>query len=113
MLAAIKKHGMTALAGALGIWFLSIGVTVSVSPGWDASAGERILWGTVCLAAALLVFGGLVGMRRGTRGSRIALALGAVLGAAFTFWIVAPPVVALAVLVWLFVTRERRTPKPA
>jgi hypothetical protein len=113
MLARIKKHGMVALSGALGLWYLLIGVTAPLSgDDWTGGTGEMLAFGLVCGVAAILVFTGLVRLRKSKRWARTMLGIGAVMGAMFTFWIVVPVVVALAVLLWLFVTRERRTPAP-
>jgi len=112
MLRGVKKHGMVALTSALGLWYLVIGISAPLSGDWDGGTAAKVGFGTVCGLAGILVFAGLVGRRRSKWASAV-LAAGAVLGAVFTFWIVVPVVVALAVLVWLFVTRERRTPAPA
>ena len=113
MLSKVKKHGMVALTGALGVWYLFIGITAPLSAYWEGDTAGKVASVTLCGLAGTVVIAGLVGRRNSKRWASPALAVGAVLGAVFMFWIVVPVVVALAVLVWLFVTRERGAPAPA
>ncbi|HLB04487.1 MAG TPA: hypothetical protein VJK66_05655 [Gaiellaceae bacterium] len=114
MLSMTKKHGMIALTGALGLWYLFIAVTAPLSgDDWTGGTREMLTFGLVCGIAAILVFTGLVRLRKSKRWARTMLGIGAVMGAVFTFWIVVPVVAALAILIWLLVTRERRTPAHA
>ena len=112
MLGKVKKRGMVALACALGLWYLFISIMVPLTGDFEGTAG-KVAFGTVCGLAGILVFAGLMARGRSKRWATPVIGVGSVLGAVLMYWIVVPVVVALAVLVWLFVTRERRAPAPA
>lgn len=99
----LKKHGMAALAVALGIW---------------AAAAVPILIGSddrlqlaVSASFGLLILGGLIAVQRGFRGGRVAVAVGAIGTGLMTVWLVLPLLAAIAVVIWLLATRDvRRVP---
>jgi hypothetical protein len=108
MVALLKKYGMVALAVALGVWATTIGVVLVVS-------GDDRAQGAVAISLGLLILGGLAAMHRGLRGARATIAVGAVGAGLISVWVVIPPIAAVAILVWLYETRELRQvpPQPA
>lgn len=109
MIGLLKKHGMVALTVALGVWAISMPVVVAFDH--EADVGWRWLYGGVSFGFGLLILGGLIARRRGLRGGGTVLALG-VIGTGFWWaWLVIPPIVAVAILAWLYVPRLlRRAP---
>jgi lysylphosphatidylglycerol synthetase-like protein (DUF2156 family) len=85
-----------------------MGVMVPLNEWSQAEAAGA--YGALCGAAAVLVFAGLWGRSHSKGWASRIVAAGAILGAALTWWLVAPIVAALAVVVWLVVTRESRAP---
>ena len=85
-----------------------------LDPEWGATGAEKTVLAIAIGGAGVLVLGGLVGMRQGRRGARAALTLGVLAGGLFSWWAVAPTVIAAAILVWLYAPRRwRRTPQPS
>lgn len=110
MIGLLKKHGMVALTVALGVWATTV-VPVLVLLDDTADGGAYSLYGAGSIAFGLLILGGLVAMRRGLRGGRTALALGAIATGIVVWWFVIPAITAVAILVWLYVPRRvRRAP---
>lgn len=102
----LKKHGMMALTGALGVLTISLAIAAAA---FDDIEPSQV---AILFVAGLLILGGLVAMRRGLRGGRTAVALGAIVPGALLVWTVILPIVTLAVLIWLFAGR-RPHPAPA
>jgi hypothetical protein len=107
MRTAIRRHGMVALTGALGVWLLAMAAAVWVDPSAPASTLGKALVSVAVATAGLAVLTGLVARHAGRRGSRELIALGAVVGGVTSIWAVLPTVVAGAVLVWLYRPRRR------
>jgi VIT1/CCC1 family predicted Fe2+/Mn2+ transporter len=100
----LKKHGMTALAIALGVWATTV---VPILIGSD----DR-LQAAVSVAFGLLILGGLVAVHRGLRGGRVAVAVGAVGTGLIAVWLVLPAMAAVAIVIWLYATRDGRQAPP-
>ncbi len=101
----MKNYGMVVLTLALGI------VTISISVGVMAFDDGKRLQGAILFVAGLLLLGGLVAVRRGLRGGRAAVALGAIVPGLLGIWTIILPIVTLAILAWLYAGREpRRSP---
>lgn len=110
MIGLLKKHGMVALTVALGAW-ATAGLPIVVGFDDTTDAGAYWLYGAGSFAFGLLILGGLIAMRRGLRGGRTAVALGAIATGIVVWWLVIPAVAAVAILVWLYVPRRlRRAP---
>ena len=107
MIGLLKKHGMVSLTVALGVWATTV-VPILVALDDEATSGDRWLQGAVSFALGLLILGGLIAMRRGLRGGRTAVALGAIGTGILVIWLVIPAVAAVAILVWLYVPRRLR-----
>lgn len=107
MLELLKKHGMVALAVALGVW------SITVVPLFVGS-GDPVQ-GAVSISLGLLILGGLIAMQRGARGGRLAVASGAIGNGLLAVWLIVPPIAAVAIVLWLFATRDARQapPQPA
>jgi hypothetical protein len=106
MIGLLKRHGMMALTVALGV--LTISLAIAAAAFGDVQRSQV----AAMLVAGLVLLGGLVAMRRGLRGGRTAVALGAIVPGALLVWTVILPIVTLAVLIWLFAGR-RPHPAPA
>ena len=104
MIDLVKKHGLMALAVALGVWAAAV---VPILIGSDDSIQVA-----VSVVFGLLILGGLILMHRGVRGARLAVAAGAIGTGLLTVWLVLPPIAAVAVVIWLVATRESRQPLP-
>jgi hypothetical protein len=105
--ALLKKHGMVALAVALGVW------SIAVAPILIGSDDRTQV--IVSISFGLLLLGGLVALHRGLRGARAAIAVGAIGAGLLAIWLVLPAVAGVAILIWLYETRESRQapPQPA
>jgi hypothetical protein len=109
MIELLKKHGMTALTVAFGVATTVLAVTVA------AFRDVEQLQAAILFVGGLLVLGGMAAMRRGLRGGRPAVAIGAIVPALLLVWTVVVPIVSLVILVWLFAGRqpERAPIQPA
>lgn len=105
MIELLKSYGMVALTGALGVATTSLAIAVAIF------GDAEHLQAALLFVAGLLMQGGLVAMRRGLRGGRIAVALGTIVPGLAGAWTVILPIVTLAILIWLFGGFElRRAP---
>jgi len=100
----LKKHGMVALAVALGVWATTVVPILVGSDDW-LQVGVSVSFG-------LLILGGLIAMHRGLRGGRVAVALGAIGTGMMTLWLVVPTIATVAILIWLYATRDVRQVPP-
>jgi len=107
MIELLKKYGMAALAVALAVWAITVVPLLAGSP-------DR-LQGALSIGFGLLILGGLVAMRRGLRGGRVAVAVGALFTGFLVVWLVIPAIAAIAIVIWLLATRdlEHVPPQPA
>jgi hypothetical protein len=64
------------------------------------------------VAFGLLILGGLVAVHRGLRGGRVAVAVGAVGTGLIAVWLVLPAMAAVAIVIWLYATRDGRQAPP-
>ena len=64
------------------------------------------------MSFGLLILGGLIAMHRGIRGGRVAVALGAIGTGMMTLWLVLPTIATVAILIWLYATRDVRQVPP-
>ncbi len=105
----MKNYGMVALTLALGVF------AISISIGVFALDGDRRMQGAILFVAGILMLGGLIAIRSGVRGGRPAIALGAIVAGLLGVWTVILPIVALAILIWLYAPSQlRREPvRPA
>jgi hypothetical protein len=102
MFGLFKSYGMIALTLALGVATISLAIL-----GEAVGDIERSQVATL-LVAGLLILGGMAVMRRGVRGGRIAVALGAIVPGLLMIWTVIMPIVTLAILFWLLDGRQVR-----
>jgi hypothetical protein len=98
------KHGMVALAVALGGWATIVVPILIGSDDWLQAAAS--------VALGFLILGGLVAVRRGLRGGRVAVAVGAIGTGLIAVWLVVPALAAVAIVIWLFATRDGRGAPP-
>lgn len=105
MIGLLKKHGMVALTVALGVMTASLAIVGEAFGDVERSQVAALF------VAGLLILGGLVAMRSGLRGGRMAVALGAIVPGMLLVWTIIVPIITLAILIWLFAGREpRRAP---
>lgn len=98
----LKKHGMVALTVALGAMTASLAIVGEAFGEVERSQVAALF------VAGLLILGGLVAMRGGLRGGRIAVALGAIVPGMLLVWTIIMPIITLAILVWLYAGRRPR-----
>ncbi len=112
MLQTASRNAVPILIGLLAAVFVASAFGVGLTG--DMSTGARAFWGTVVGIAGLLLFAGLLELKRRPTAASIAIGAGAILGAAATFWTILTPVAALVILVWLLRgSRQRRVPATA
>ena len=100
------NSGMVALTSVVGIGTVALGIMVAFSGGYRAQGGFLVV-------AGLLILGGLVAMHRGVRGARGIVALGTIVPATLAVWTVILPLVAIAIVAWLIISRRGGEPQPA
>lgn len=104
---AVKRNWITGLAALLGLFLLFLAVAIAVEGDADASTAEQAFGVTVDAVLGLSLLGGLWLLRR--EGASQPLALGAItvgsLGGVIWFWMILPPVIAVAVI-WFAVIRR-------
>ncbi len=107
MIDLLKKYGMIALAVALAVWAITVVPVL-------AGSAER-LQGAFSIGFGLLILCGLIAMHRGVRGGRAAVAVGSLLTGFLVVWLVVPAIAAVAIVIWLYATRNlaRVPPQPA
>lgn len=110
MLQTASRNAIPILIGLLAAPYVASAFGVGLTG--DMSTGERALWGTLIGIAGILLATGLIGLRRAPLAASIAIAAGAILGGAATFWMILTPVAALIILVWLL-QGHRRSRSPA
>ena len=100
------NSGMVALTSVVGIGTVALGIMVAFSGGYRAQGGFLVV-------AGLLILGGLVAMHRGVRGARGIVALGTIVPATLAVWTIILPLVAIAIVAWLIISRRGGEPQPA
>ena len=110
MLQTASRYVMPILIALLAALYVAMGISGGIA-GDIGGLGARLLWGTILGAAGILLVTGLFELKRKPLAASIAIGVGAILGAAVTFWTIVTPAVALIILVWLFLgARQRRSP---
>jgi hypothetical protein len=103
----LKRHWITGLAALLGLFLLFLAGAIAIAPDANASTAEQAFGVTVDAVLGLSILGGLWLLSR--EGSSQPLALGAItvgaLGGVIWFWMIVPPIVAVAVI-WFGVIRR-------
>lgn len=100
MIGLLKNNGMVALTGALGVTTTSLAIGAAVFGDVEAAGGRWLV--AIFFLAGPLILGGLIAVRRGLRGGRLAVALGTIVPGIGFYWTVIMPIVTLAILIWLF-----------
>ncbi len=97
---AVRKHWITGLSVLAVAFLVSSGIAMTVTGGEFDETGVRVV-GVVASIAGLALAGGLWGLRAGRRRwvAHALIVVGlVVLGAGFWWFVLIPPVLALAVL---------------
>lgn len=106
MLMSLKKHGVTAVAGALGVWLAAMAVLAAFDH--ELSPAGRVLWPLAAALAGLLILAGLIGIRRDRPHAREVLAGGVIFGGMMSMWAIVPALAAVAIVFWLYRPRRMR-----
>ena len=105
---ALRQEWWAPLAGLLALVLLAFAVAIGVSDGEDNTTEERVVGVILSLAGAFALAAGLWKRPQARRLGNALIVVGCVL-AAFWFWTVVLPVVAIIVIVGL-VLSEKRSP---